>query len=68
MAKHMVTFLIGVIVDAEDKDAAITKAALPLKHGVLPNLVGYVSNGARLAQPGDEEGEIQRRIEALARS
>ncbi len=68
MAKHMVTFLIGVIVDAEDKESALQKAALPLKHGALPNLVGYVSSGARLAQPGDEEGEIQRRLDAMAKS
>ena len=65
MAKHLVTMLVGIIVEAEDKDAALKKASLPLQYGALPGLCAMVSTGARLATEDDENGGIQRKIEAM---
>lgn len=53
MAKHLVTMLVGVIVEAPDADAAKRKARLPFDHGLLPGVIGVVPNGARLATETD---------------
>lgn len=61
MAKHLVTMLVGVIVDADDCESATKKALVPFQFGILPNLVGAVSSGTRLADDGDTpEGFAER--------
>lgn len=66
MAKHLVTMLIGVIVEAENAEAAGNKASLPLQLGALPGVCAVSMTGTRLATEDDENGGIQRKLNAMA--
>lgn len=66
MPKHLVTMLIGRIVEADTPEEANAKAMLPFQHDILPGVVGISLSGTRLAKPEDEDGSIQARIDSFA--
>jgi hypothetical protein len=66
LAEHLVTFLVGVIVNAEDKESALKRAAAPFQYGAIPNMVGLSHTGTRLAQP-DDRTKIQERLNEMAK-
>jgi hypothetical protein len=66
MPKHLVTMLIGRIVEADTPEEANAKAILPFQHSILPDVVGISFSGTRLAKPEDEDGSIQARIDSFA--
>jgi len=66
MPKHLVTMLVGRIVEAETVEEANALASRPFLLGVVPGVVGVALSGTRLALPQDEDGSIQERIHALA--
>lgn len=67
MPKHLVTMLVGRIVEADTTEEANAIASRPLLLGAIPGVVGVALSGTRLALPEDEDGSIQSRIEALPR-
>lgn len=65
MPKHLVTMLVGRIVEADTIEQANNMAARPFLLGAVPGVVGVALSGSRLAVPQDEDGSIQERIHAL---
>jgi len=65
MTKHLVTMLVGRIVEAETAEEANALASRPFLLGAVPGVVGIALSGTRLALPQDEDGSIQERIHAL---
>jgi len=65
MSRHLVTMLVGRIVEADTPEQANAIASRPFLLGAIPGIVGVALSGTRLALPGDEDGSIQKRIQAL---
>lgn len=65
MPKHLVTMLVGRIVEAATVEEANSIASRPFLLGAVPGVVGVALSGTRLALPEDEDGSIQQRIQAL---
>lgn len=66
MPKHLVTMLIGRIVEADTPEQANAIASSPFHLGAVPGVVGVSLCGTRPATPEDES--VQARIDALAAS